>query len=473
MTTREPSNPSLAIPTLGVDHVEVDGSASDLPASKFSPIPIVMSRGDTGSSMGSYNSSHSETREACQLQTDSLETPSGNSSADSNDDDQGRIVLQANHQHRLSTRRLKDDNGNTSSSHSNGPTGDPRASDNSLGGGGSSSSSDGNNEAGKSLLAPLTNAWGWIQKQKEKHREQHLKQLAEEQMQKLKQVQKTDPSVNFSVAVDDSSDGYSDKIGCATPQHYPDGDSSNRDDDEDDISWIPPVRCVEEQVNIDVPPSPRSSRSGEPLSSDPTKPVPFLLNPAQMHDIARHVLPKGIAFCRWRRLYSLTRDGDSFFQCLRLCGSEPKTLMVIKTTRGAIFGGYADSLWEIQSHQNGNFHGSAQACLFSFAILPTANDATATTTINGQQPLKTDTNLRVFHWTGANRYIQFTDKSEHRRMLAFGGGGQEGSFGLCVEQDFQLGSTGHCDTFDNLPLCDQENFNILDMEIWGFLTGQF
>jgi hypothetical protein len=30
-----------------------------------------------------------------------------------------------------------------------------------------------------------------------------------------------------------------------------------------------------------------------------------------------------------------------------------------------------------------------------------------------------------------------------------------------------------CDTFGNEPLCDQENFSIMDLEVWGFLTGVF
>jgi hypothetical protein len=58
-------------------------------------------------------------------------------------------------------------------------------------------------------------------------------------------------------------------------------------------------------------------------------------------------------------------------------------------------------------------------------------------------------------------------------MFAFGGGGDDGAFGLAVEEDFQRGSTGHCDTFDNEPLCDEENFKIVDLEIWEFLTGVF
>ena len=54
-----------------------------------------------------------------------------------------------------------------------------------------------------------------------------------------------------------------------------------------------------------------------------------------------------------------------------------------------------------------------------------------------------------------NRYFQLCDNA-HKR-LAVGGGGSE--FGLCVEQDFQTGSTGRCHTFNNDPLCDQETFD--------------
>ena len=359
---------------------------------------------------------------------------------------------------------------------------------------------DNNGGGGRSiLLAPITGAWGWIQKQNEKQKKKHLRELAEEQVQILKEAQKGgDPnnSIDFTVIAagvgvvgGDDNNSDNDEEGYRTPQRSQRGgslhDSSSFREDEDDISWIPAVRVVEEQVKKDYTPSPRSSRTaaaGDTLSSpDPTKPIPFVLNQAQMDDIARYVLPKGIAFCRWQRLYSLTRDGDSFWQCLRLCGSEPKTLLVVKTTRGAIIGGYADAPWELRAtHSHGAFHGSAQACLFSFSI-PGGNTDDTVDSCGGTAQASSSkhanptpsTNLKVFHWTGANRYIQYTDTNENKRMLAFGGGGQEGAFGLCVEQDFQFGSTGPCDTFGNVSLCDQENFNILDMEIWGFLTGQF
>jgi hypothetical protein len=114
-------------------------------------------------------------------------------------------------------------------------------------------------------------------------------------------------------------------------------------------------------------------------------------------------------------------------------------------------GGFADDSWD-QPHLMGpKFFGGPGSCLFSIS--------------------KDGKKLKAYKWTGANRYIQLTDI--HRKLLAFGGGGDEGSFGLCVESDFQRGSTGHCDTFGNDALCEEENFQIVDLEIFGFLLGQF
>ena len=68
-----------------------------------------------------------------------------------------------------------------------------------------------------------------------------------------------------------------------------------------------------------------------------------------------------------------------------------------------------------------------------------------------------------------NRYIQLCD--HQNKMIAIGGG--NGTFGLCIQQDFQYGSTGACTTFQNEALCPDEQFSILDVEIYGFLLGQF
>jgi hypothetical protein len=130
-------------------------------------------------------------------------------------------------------------------------------------------------------------------------------------------------------------------------------------------------------------------------------------------------------------------------------------LLVVQTTLGEVFGGYVESPWT--PHSDG-FYGLGQACLFSCHQPQQQRDG------DGAAAL-----LQVYKWTGANRYLQVCDATS--RMICIGGGGD--SFGICLEQDFSVGSTGPCDTFANAPLCRQENFQVLNMEVYGFLLGQF
>jgi len=456
-----------------VQHLSIQDTVS--PVSEFDPQPIKMSRGSTQESLEHLEDNATRERDdhcnnndthRCEALTkkQSLLPSSNNNSCCSRDK---MLLLTANHQKLLSERSdyINQDSRVSISNKSQASFSSMEDNSSSIEGGGGCG-------GGNSSRGLLTGAWGWIRKQNEKQKQKQLTKMAEEQLRILKEANKNDPQ--FFVMDFEQQENSNDA--SETPPESQRNLSCNEgeesyhleqmEEDDNNISWIPVVRVVEEKIKKDAPLTPRSSRRADnpgPPLEDPAKPFPFLLSQDQMNEIARHVLPKGIALCRWKRLYSLTRDGDSFRQCLRLCGNAPKTLLVITTTKGAVFGGYADAPWEVRSsNAQGKFHGSARACLFSFSI---AVDKKS----DGQQ----STNLRVFPWTGANRYIQYTDTSENKRMLAFGGGGQNGSFGLCVEQDFQFGSTGTCDTFGNEPLCDQENFSILDMEIYGFLTGQF
>jgi len=251
------------------------------------------------------------------------------------------------------------------------------------------------------------------------------------------------------------------------------------EDDEASVSWIPLVRCVAEPT------------TGTTVGN--------ILTPQQKQQIARHVLPKNIASCKWKRLYSLARDGDSFDVCLHRAQGYAKTLMVIRTSRGAIVGGFAGEAWNKEMARRNSYYGNNETCLFTFENGENSNLAVAATKGNNTDPseqhapetlphLQRIRNslvdaydedeadellsppIQVFKYTGINRYIQYCD--EGRRMMAFGGGGDDGSFGLCVQHEFQRGSTGVCDTFGNKALTE-ETFTILDLELWSFLTGEF
>ena len=181
--------------------------------------------------------------------------------------------------------------------------------------------------------------------------------------------------------------------------------------------------------------------------------VPFILTPEQLGTIATSGLPASLIFAKWKRLYCLQRDGDSFVGAfLRKVENHERTLLVIQTTQNEVMGAYANSKWESQGGSVGaSFYGSALSCLFSLD--------------------KDSGEIKVFKWTGKNRYIQVCDV--YTKLLAFGGGGKEGEFGLALEDDFRRGSTGPCETFDNPPLCKQDRFEIMNFEVWGFAVGLF
>jgi len=245
--------------------------------------------------------------------------------------------------------------------------------------------------------------------------------------------------------------------------------SHSQDDEEDDDSlYINDVKILPE------PPLDEGSIT------------PLILKRSQMKSlIASGALPPSLNYCKWKRLYSLARDGDSFDSFLRLVEGYDRTVLVLTTSLGEVFGGYADSRWEARGmyRQANEFYGSAQACLFRFpACGSSVKGDDQLSQKQKHQKLEEDEQLAydstkasehdedeviIFKWSGANRYIQLCDVG--KRTVAFGGGGDEGVFGLCVEDDFKRGTTGHCATFENDALCENGYFDVVDLEVWGFV----
>lgn len=70
----------------------------------------------------------------------------------------------------------------------------------------------------------------------------------------------------------------------------------------------------------------------------------------------------------------------------------------------------------------------------------------------------------------ATRHFNLPSKSASMFMagdsecLIIGGGGGQALF---IDGDMNRGRTGHCDTFNNQPLCS-ENFLVAAVEVWGF-----
>jgi len=259
-----------------------------------------------------------------------------------------------------------------------------------------------------------------------------------------------------------------------------DGDGNETDthmdeDNEDGDDYMPTVRIIIGKN-----------------SSESTEKDKYLLTMPMMQQLAKKALPPMVALRCWQQCYRLSRDGDDFGTFLNATKNEKQTLLVVKTTKGKIFGAFADSLWDSSARENysistgSGFYGSTQACLFTFEEFNTKKDRTpvsaaAEESMNTAKELKLAVShdksqqLQVFKWTGRNRFIQLFDI--HKSRVAFGGGESDQkrstAFGLCIEDNFSRGTTAPNETYGNeYPLTgNEQRFAVMDIEIWSFPHG--
>ncbi|KAL7434500.1 hypothetical protein ACHAXH_002353 [Discostella pseudostelligera] len=199
----------------------------------------------------------------------------------------------------------------------------------------------------------------------------------------------------------------------------------------------------------------------------------FLLTQSQMNALRESVIPPFLCHRPWTRIYSLVRDGDSFVAFQKrvtewcTCPEQQSTLLVVKTTAGGTIGGYSDvPLINLSSSVVG---GAGRSCLFKLLKTTTDDD-------DGHDPPSI---VEVYgkNCTATSKKIVF---DAYRRIIAFGGGeksdrmSDDEGFGLSLEDGFTRGTTARCAAFDNEPLVSDRGgvFDIVDVEVWGFVFGQ-
>mmetsp|Transcript_12570 Transcript_12570/g.19374 ORF Transcript_12570/g.19374 Transcript_12570/m.19374 type:complete len:552 (-) Transcript_12570:41-1696(-) len=231
-------------------------------------------------------------------------------------------------------------------------------------------------------------------------------------------------------------------------------DPSLLSEEEEDEDAFPPVKTIQEDTS-----SPK-----------------FLLSNGQMVALREAVLPIGLHHRPWKRIYSLSRDGDSFVSFEKHITNwnakfgDSSTLLVVKTTKGEVIGGYADAIATSSPRP-----GTARSCLFR------AEKDDTFTVYDGKQ-----NSLGTFFEGSPHRMksggIEGSSKKilldSTRRIIAFGGGlGMKSGdgFGLCLEDGFARGTTARCEAFCNEPLVEGNGgvFDVLDVEVYGFVFGQF
>lgn len=159
---------------------------------------------------------------------------------------------------------------------------------------------------------------------------------------------------------------------------------------------------------------------------------------SNLFEFLQSSLPNIVKGCRWVLLYSTLKHGMSFRTLLRKSAELPGLcLLVSGDKQGAVFGGLLDG--PLKPTAKRKYQGTSHTFLF--------------TTLYGEP--------RLFRATGANRFYYLCVND----MLAFGGGGK---FGLCLDEDMLHGSSGPCDTFGNLCLAHEPEFELKNVELWGF-----
>jgi len=136
--------------------------------------------------------------------------------------------------------------------------------------------------------------------------------------------------------------------------------------------------------------------------------------------------------CRLR--YATDRDGCSLRTAYHRLAASGPTLLLILDNAGNRFGGFATAAWQPEPH----YFGTGESFLFS--AMPA---------------------LHVHRWTGANAHFQLANSDS----IAMGGGGR---FGLWLDESFENGSSGACETYGTHASLSRQGefFRIVCVEFW-------
>lgn len=149
-------------------------------------------------------------------------------------------------------------------------------------------------------------------------------------------------------------------------------------------------------------------------------------------------LPNIVKGCQWVLLYSTIKHGISLRTLIRRSADlAGPCLLIVGDKQGAVFGGLLEC--PLKPTPKRKYQGTNQTFVF--------------TTIYGEP--------RLFKPTGANRYFYLCLND----LLALGGGG---NFALCLDGELLTGTSGPCDTFGNLCLAHSQEFELKNVELWGF-----
>ncbi|KAK2455678.1 oxidation resistance protein [Trifolium repens] len=158
----------------------------------------------------------------------------------------------------------------------------------------------------------------------------------------------------------------------------------------------------------------------------------------ELYEFFESCLPNIVKGRQWVLLYSTLKHGISLRTLIRKSAElSGPALLIVGDMKGAVFGGLLEC--PLKPTAKRKYQGTNQTFVF--------------TTVYGAP--------RLFRPTGANRYYYMCMND----LLGLGGGG---NFALCLDGDLLSGTSGPCDTFGNLCLAHSPEFELKNIELWGF-----
>ena len=117
---------------------------------------------------------------------------------------------------------------------------------------------------------------------------------------------------------------------------------------------------------------------------------PPILSPFIVDSIVEDGLPWSLQDCQFNRLFSSSRDGESFSTFMRSVRGHSQTIIVAKTSDGKIVGGYATDVWSGRKQQSEASSSQGETNhSFLFAIEPPSTIKTK----HHQAPISTNTSF--------------------------------------------------------------------------------
>lgn len=159
-------------------------------------------------------------------------------------------------------------------------------------------------------------------------------------------------------------------------------------------------------------------------------------------------------------LFSTQKHGYRLQTLYNMCSEASPQIIFVQSTSMETIGAYLSDPWKSKSAPN-RFFGSAET--FLFTLEPAA---------------------KKFSWSGIDQKTLESPKMDQdsslfimadSTLMAVGGGGLH--FGLSLDSNLSIGTTGTCNTFQNPPLISSSpgktstQFNVRNIEVWGFNTG--